>query len=372
MPRIIVLLLVLLLGGRLKAQTVVDRKGTKRTADTTADSWKNDNANTMVKLAYNSNGSTVRPDSIGFVIKDNGRVGIGTATPLWMLDAQGTTAIGQFKRIITGTVDQAPGMLFTRSRGSVGAETNINSGDFLGKIQFRGRIGGTDTDYGSLAYIATGTTAGQGHFAFTKSDLTTEVMSIDNNTGQVGIGFTSPSATLDVNGTARIATVNNMGNDTAYKTLVWNTVTKMVQTTDDNSSTKKTVATVASGASANIGSAFTAGGVGLFAGAAYEIRIMIGDGCGYTSFCKFIVTGTPTSASWRIGFVAGISPIGPSSATNSGGTSLTVLNPYSNCAAGGNSTAFNYTLSITNAQLSITNNGNVDRTYIVLIEKVIE
>ncbi|MGN6438784.1 MAG: hypothetical protein ACTHMM_19730 [Agriterribacter sp.] len=147
-----------------------------------------------------------------------GNVGIGTAAPAWLLDVQGSNAIGQFKRINGDFASLAPGVLFARSRGSVGAEANIAAGDVLGKIQFRGRLGGSDTDYGALIYKADGTVAGNGHYAFTGSDLATEVMTIRSNDGRVGIGTTSPNSTLHVAGSmaANITTVS--GNITLDET----------------------------------------------------------------------------------------------------------------------------------------------------------
>ena len=121
-----------------KAQTVINPKGTRLTADTTNDLWKQDAGNSQVQLAYLSDGSTARSAGTEFVIKDDGKIGIGTAAPSWLLDVQGLDAIGQFKRINSASSNTGAGFLFTRARGSAGAESNISAGDVLGKVQFRG------------------------------------------------------------------------------------------------------------------------------------------------------------------------------------------------------------------------------------------
>ena len=76
------------------------------------------------------------------------------------------------------------------------------SGDYLGKVQFRGRVGGNMIEYGALAFIASDTSQ-NGRFSFVDRDLATERMVILNS-GNVGIGTTSPTALLDVAGNLRV------------------------------------------------------------------------------------------------------------------------------------------------------------------------
>lgn len=61
--------------------------------DTTNDAWINDNTNTQVTLGTQSNGSTARTAGTEFVIKDNGNVGIGTASPSAKLEVNGNVEI---------------------------------------------------------------------------------------------------------------------------------------------------------------------------------------------------------------------------------------------------------------------------------------
>lgn len=71
----------------------------KTPVDSTNDGWKDDAANARVMLAYQSNGSTARTAGTEFVIKDNGLVGIGTATPSARLDVKGTVRIDTVKNV---------------------------------------------------------------------------------------------------------------------------------------------------------------------------------------------------------------------------------------------------------------------------------
>ncbi len=165
--------------------------------DTTNDSWKEDPANTQVKLAYLSDGTTARPSGTDFTIKDDGKVGIGTTSPVWQLDVQGPRAIGQFKRFTSSSITP-PGFLFTLARGSLGAEASIIGGDLLGKIQFRGHIGAVDTDYATIAYKAISTTPQDGRFIFSRGHLDKELMVI--NTLCAAVVALWPDAALSVVG----------------------------------------------------------------------------------------------------------------------------------------------------------------------------
>lgn len=173
--------------------------GTSNAADSTNDSWKNEAGNNQVRLAYSSDGNTLRSAGTEFIIKDDGKLGIGTAAPSWLLDIQGPAAIGQFRRI-GGSYTQGPGLLLTRTLGATGAESDIIAGSYLGKIQFRGRLSGADLDYAAFIYKADATNVGGGHFAFTKNDVITEIMSVRTDNSRVGVGVTNPNSTLEVNG----------------------------------------------------------------------------------------------------------------------------------------------------------------------------
>jgi len=129
-------------------------------------------------------------------------VGIGTPAPDRQLVVEGSQAIGKFRRFSETGPDFGPAFLFERARGTNTAPLDIVAGDYLGKVQFRGRVAGNMPEYGALTFIASDT--GQnGRFSFVDRDLVTERMVI-LNTGNVGIGTSAPTALLDVAGNLRV------------------------------------------------------------------------------------------------------------------------------------------------------------------------
>lgn len=212
MRKVIILLPLLLLAMSANAQSVVDSKGSKRVADTTNDSWKNDVTNTQVTLSYQSDNSTARTAGTEVVIKDDGKVGIGTTAPSFLLDVQGASAIAHFKRM-NNSATNAAAFLFARARGTSTAQTDIVAGDYLGKVQFRGHVGAADLDFATLSYIANSTTAGDGHFAFFKGTGGAELMTINTSSANVGIGTGAPQKRLHVNGALQITNELNVGGD---------------------------------------------------------------------------------------------------------------------------------------------------------------
>ncbi|WP_241279660.1 hypothetical protein [Chryseobacterium cucumeris] len=73
------------------------------TADFTPDAFIDDSANSMVKLGANSSGGSRAPGS-DFVIKDNGRVGIGTASPSQLLDVNGKARVRNLSTLTSSNV----------------------------------------------------------------------------------------------------------------------------------------------------------------------------------------------------------------------------------------------------------------------------
>ncbi|RPI21072.1 MAG: hypothetical protein EHM61_25640 [Acidobacteria bacterium] len=129
-------------------------------------------------------------------------VGIGTPSPDRQLVVEGTQAIGKFRRYNSGGPDFAPAFLFERGRGTNISAYDILPGDYLGKVQFRGRVNGNMPEYGAFVFIASDTVQ-NGRFSFIDRDLATERMVV-LNTGNVGIGTNAPTALLDVAGDLRV------------------------------------------------------------------------------------------------------------------------------------------------------------------------
>jgi len=129
-------------------------------------------------------------------------VGIGTTSPDRQLVVEGSQAIGKFRRFNATAADFAPAFLFERARGTNTAPLDILPGDYLGKVQFRGRVTGNMPEYGALTFIASDTSQ-NGRFAFVDRDLITERMVV-LNTGNVGIGTNAPTEALEVAGNLRV------------------------------------------------------------------------------------------------------------------------------------------------------------------------
>lgn len=129
-------------------------------------------------------------------------VGIGTPNPDRQLVVEGSQAVGKFRRYSSIAPDFGPAFLFERARGANNAQFDIEPGDYLGKVQFRGRVGAAMLEYGALTFISSDTSQ-NGRFSFVDRDLVTERMVV-LNTGNVGIGTTAPTERLDVAGNLRV------------------------------------------------------------------------------------------------------------------------------------------------------------------------
>jgi hypothetical protein len=113
--------------------------------------------------------------------------------------------------IIRSAADPYGGALnLVSSRGSVGSPTIVTSGDRLGGIYFSGYDGGDFNSYGAAIEAQVDGTPGvndmPGRLLFYTvadgSNTLSERMRLDSS-GNVGIGTSSPTTTLDVAGTAR-------------------------------------------------------------------------------------------------------------------------------------------------------------------------
>jgi len=320
--------------------------------DNTNDAWVNDSSsgNKMVKLGTQSDTTPGRDPGTEVVIKDTGKMGIGTTDPSGKLDVS-TNDISGYVNVANF---HAPSNITAGNASAINLGTTTSSKN---EAQLR------------YIHTASGSDFNRLDIGFNGVSLpTTSILA----SGNVGIKNITPTATLDVNGTVEIVNVNNVPIDTTYKTLVWNPTTFRVETTSDNSNIKRNNNPVASGAETNIGTPLTMGSS--LASVGYEIKILTANGCGVSTYNTFIATGS-NSGFWRISHIGGISQNGSATSTSSDqGATVTVVNPLSGgCGDGGTASALNFTLKISSAgQLSITNNGNIARSYKTLISRVID
>ena len=135
-----------------------------------------------------------------------GNVGIGTSTPGSKLHVVGDTTSAPFIIQRSSGTDPTYGahVMVRKSRGSIGVETAVQSGDELGTLWFNGYDGTTFQSSSRIIGLVDGASGsadmpGRMEFQTTPDGSNVSVTRLTiKNDGKVGVGTSSPSGKLDV------------------------------------------------------------------------------------------------------------------------------------------------------------------------------
>lgn len=202
--------------------------------------------------------------------------------------------------------------------------------------------------------------------------LATPISGLYAQTGNVGIGTQLPTNTLDVNGTARIRTTTQVAGTNAVTPLYADAngvVVKASPSPTFGALTSATSATIASGAAGTLITDMADGSI-------YKATVIVGDACGDVAIGEFYINAISANGLFSINGLGG--NLGSGAINQSPTFTQTVRNIIGvtwtdkvGCAGGDNPTAFNYTLTLSPATtLTVTNNGNIDKTYTVILTKM--
>lgn len=141
-----------------------------------------------------------------FTVLSGGNVGIGTAAPANLLSvvSEGKTSDGDSVSVTSYTTGSSPKIIFNRARGTLAAPTSPLANDYLGAVTGSGYDGTNFVNGAVISIQAEGNWSDlskPGKIAFATNDgaAVGTRMTISSG-GNVGIGTTSPSGALHVNG----------------------------------------------------------------------------------------------------------------------------------------------------------------------------
>jgi hypothetical protein len=180
----------------------------------------NNDTDTGMSRADNNKLSLITAGVEAIRIDASQNVGIGTTAPEGVLHTANNSGVNIFQRS-NDSASYGTNLYVRKSRGTVGSESNTQSGDLIGQMAFSPYYGDYDNYAASISSaiegtVTTDTTPGRLMFstAAAGANTVTERMRIDS-AGKVGIGTSSPDKTLHVVGTTRLhgAAIIGVGNN---------------------------------------------------------------------------------------------------------------------------------------------------------------
>ncbi|MCS3529289.1 hypothetical protein [Chryseobacterium sp. JUb7] len=189
----------------------------------------------------------------------------------------------------------------------------------------------------------------------------------------VGIGNNAaPTNTLDINGTTRVRTMSSVAGSTVV-TPVYADATGVLVKPASATLGGVTSATSASVASGGTGTLIT----GMVDGALYRATVLLGNACGAVAMTDFMIQNSSSNGYFAINGQNGLLVIAspsnnhPAFAQSVKSTVGVSWAGVTGCADGGNSTAFDYTLTMPSAgTINVTNNGNIARAYSITLTRI--
>ncbi|MET3539196.1 hypothetical protein [Chryseobacterium limigenitum] len=186
----------------------------------------------------------------------------------------------------------------------------------------------------------------------------------------MGVNTSTPTNTLDINGTTRVRTITPVAGTTVVTPVYSDTNGVLVKASPSAVYGELTsnYANVASGATGTLITGVTPG--------IYKVTVIDSDGCIFVAVAEYLMVNYSFNGSFSIRGITGIlSPTnvakGPTFGEPDKNTTITTWTGKPDCQDGGNSTALNYTLTMPAAgTINVTNNGNVSRFYRVTLTRL--
>lgn len=274
-----------------------------------------------------------------FTVTSAGNVGIGNVTPLSNLHIKnrGTaTGIGGGEATNTGLLIENP----------------IANSSILSILRTTGTTGVKQAVMG----INPNFNSNNGVFIISRTPGEDD-FSMDLTTGNIGIATNSPTQAIDINGGARIRTINSNAGTTADNIVVADAAGVLKVVSDLPRRSVYSTAAIASGSSETL--TITDPNFNFS-----QINIVAGNACARTMITTFSKYGN--TLNYLGGQARDIT--GQFTQLDANGNNISVKFPgVVSCADGGNGTQFDFDILVNGNNITITNRGNIAKTFSVRV-----